>query len=113
MVSLFSVPRIHSLGNTIFFSIFPRESNVVIRVIMPFSKFSALGFLTFAAHSLCKHVNFAVTLTWGPGSPDGQTRNMIFTNNQFPGPQLLLDYGDDVEVNGAQYLQSGGKRSYL
>ena len=72
---------------------------------MFFSKSSALGLLACATHSLCKNVNFEISLTWGPGAPDGQTRDMIYTNGQFPGPQLTLDYGDDVEVCLDQYLR--------
>lgn len=39
-----------------------------------------------------------LTFTWEPGSPNGQTRNMILTNGQFPGPNLIFDEGDQVEV---------------
>lgn len=43
-------------------------------------------------------VRFEVTLTWtdwhdAPGAP----RKMIFTNGQFPGPELRLHQGDNVE----------------
>lgn len=43
-------------------------------------------------------VNFAADLTWELGAPDGQQRNIIHTNGQFPGPPLLLKQGDSVEV---------------
>jgi hypothetical protein len=43
-------------------------------------------------------VIFPVTLTWTKGSPDGFEREMIFVNGQSPGPALILDEGDDVEV---------------
>ena len=68
--------------------------------MLSFSQFLALALalLTYASPSFCKNVHFEISLTWGPGAPDGQTRNMIFTNGQFPGPQLTLDYGDNVEV---------------
>ncbi|KAF2166408.1 multicopper oxidase [Zasmidium cellare ATCC 36951] len=39
-----------------------------------------------------------LTFTWEAGSPNGQTRNMILTNGQFPGPNLVFDEGDQVEV---------------
>jgi FtsP/CotA-like multicopper oxidase with cupredoxin domain len=45
-----------------------------------------------------KHVNFDLNLTWQKGAPDGNMRQMIFMNEQFPGPELRLDQGDDVEV---------------
>lgn len=43
-------------------------------------------------------VVFPVTLTWAQGAPDGFEREMIFVNNQMPGPALYLEEGDDVEV---------------
>ena len=46
----------------------------------------------------CKYVQEQFTLTWELGAPDGQSRYMIKTNGQFPGPPLLLDEDDDVEV---------------
>lgn len=45
-----------------------------------------------------KNVHFDVNLTWQKGAPDGNVREMIFINDQFPGPELRLDQGDDVEV---------------
>ena len=39
-----------------------------------------------------------LTITWEKGSPNGQSRNMIFTNGQFPAPELWFNEGDDVEV---------------
>ena len=71
---------------------------------MLWSKFSLVSLLAYASHSLCDRVHFEISLTWGPGAPDGQTRNLIFTNGQFPGPQLTLDYGDDVVVSGNRVL---------
>lgn len=45
-----------------------------------------------------KDVYFDLNLTWQKGAPDGNVREMIFMNDQFPGPELRLDEGDDVEV---------------
>ena len=45
-----------------------------------------------------KLVHFDLDLTWQKGAPDGNAREMVFMNNQFPGPELRLDQGDDVEV---------------
>ena len=39
------------------------------------------------------------TLTWEMGAPNGNSRMLIFTNGQFPGPNLMVDEGDMVEVN--------------
>ena len=56
-----------------------------------------LAFL--AVSTTCKTVRFPITLTWETGSPDGQARQMVFTNGQFPGPELRLTEGDDVQVH--------------
>ena len=60
--------------------------------------FSAVCFLAYAPLSLCAHVYFEVNLTWEIQAPDGQNRYVILSNGQFPGPQLNMNYGDDVEV---------------
>jgi FtsP/CotA-like multicopper oxidase with cupredoxin domain len=49
-----------------------------------------------------KQVNFDLDLTWQKGAPDGNLREMIFMNDQFPGPELRLDQGDNVEVSSLQ-----------
>ncbi|KAF2203598.1 hypothetical protein GQ43DRAFT_357363, partial [Delitschia confertaspora ATCC 74209] len=41
---------------------------------------------------------FTLKLTWKKGAPDGFERNIIFINDQFPGPILVLDQGDDVQI---------------
>ncbi|KAJ5777581.1 hypothetical protein N7520_000827 [Penicillium odoratum] len=45
--------------------------------------------------------HFILDLTWQRGSPNGVEREMIFVNDQFPGPTLMIDEGDEVfiEVN--------------
>ncbi|EFQ96764.1 laccase-1 [Nannizzia gypsea CBS 118893] len=45
-----------------------------------------------------KVVREELTLTWGLGAPNGQPREMIFMNGQFPGPTFVWDEDDDVEV---------------
>lgn len=49
--------------------------------------------------ALAKQVQFDLNLTWQKGAPDGNAREMIFMNDQFPGPELRIDQGDDVEVS--------------
>ncbi len=61
--------------------------------------FLAVCLLAYVPLSLCAHVFFEITLTWEIKAPDGQSRYVILSNGQFPGPQLNLDYGDDVEVS--------------
>ncbi|MCJ1390149.1 hypothetical protein MMC18_003007 [Xylographa bjoerkii] len=43
-------------------------------------------------------VQFKLDLTWETHAPDGNERQMVLMNGQFPGPQLNLNYGDNVEV---------------
>ncbi|KID73886.1 laccase, partial [Metarhizium brunneum ARSEF 3297] len=43
-------------------------------------------------------VEKTLRFTWDKGAPNGQSREMIYTNGQFPGPSLLLDEDDDVEI---------------
>lgn len=47
-------------------------------------------------------VRETLRLTWAEGAPDGQVREMIFTNGQFPGPNLVFNEDDDVEVGNHQ-----------
>lgn len=39
-----------------------------------------------------------LTLTWEWAAPNGQAREMIMMNGQFPGPTFTWDEDDDVEV---------------
>ncbi|KAL2173558.1 multicopper oxidase [Thermothelomyces heterothallicus CBS 202.75] len=43
-------------------------------------------------------VRKSLRLTWGEGAPNGRPREMIFINGQFPGPNLIFDEDDDVEI---------------
>ncbi|GMG03889.1 unnamed protein product [Aspergillus oryzae var. brunneus] len=45
-----------------------------------------------------KLVRETLEFTWGVGSPDGVPRQMILTNGKYPGPDLVFDEDDDVEV---------------
>jgi hypothetical protein len=54
---------------------------------------SILPLFTHAAN-----VRFDLDVTWAAGAPDGNQRQMILMNNQFPGPQLTLNHGDYVQV---------------
>ena len=69
--------------------------------------FSAFWLLSAATRSLSAKVHFEIDLTWAPGAPDGQSRNLIYTNGQFPAPQLTLDYGDDVVVGTCRAIKGG------
>ncbi|TWU70898.1 hypothetical protein ED733_001766 [Metarhizium rileyi] len=43
-------------------------------------------------------VRETLRITWEEGAPNGQSRELIHTNGQFPSPTLVWDEGDDVEV---------------
>ena len=74
-----------------------------------YSTFFTLCLLAYTPLSLCAHVLFELNLTWEVRAPDGQSRYVILSNGQFPGPQLNLNYGDDVEVS--RFLQSQSDRA--
>ena len=60
--------------------------------------FSSFAFCSLYAFGSCSHVQFEVDLTWETYAPDGNPRQMVLMNGQFPGPQLYLNFGDSVEV---------------
>lgn len=64
-----------------------------------YRSFLAVCLLAYVQLSLCAHVFFEINLTWEVRAPDGQPRYVVLSNGHFPGPQLNLDYGDDVEVS--------------
>lgn len=47
---------------------------------------------------------FELNLTWATGAPDGVERQQILVNDQFPGPPLIFDEGDEVEVTVNNFL---------
>jgi hypothetical protein len=64
---------------------------------MALSRLSFAGACIVAvAQAAC--VSFTLDLTWEVGTPNGNSREMIFVNGQFPGPPLIVDEGDDVTV---------------
>ncbi|KAL4803270.1 laccase-1 [Aspergillus unguis] len=49
--------------------------------------------------SHAKLVRETLQLSWQNGSPNGaEPRPMVFTNGAYPGPDLIWDEGDDIEV---------------
>lgn len=65
----------------------------------PLKSLVALASAGLMPLSWAKQVHFDLKLTWQKGAPDGNARDMIFMNDQFPGPELRIDQGDDVEVS--------------
>lgn len=76
------------------------------RSMAPLKMLLALAAPSLLPLALAKQVQFELNLTWQKGAPDGNVRDMIFMNDQFPGPELRLDQGDDVEVCTKKGLES-------
>ncbi|KZF19196.1 multicopper oxidase [Xylona heveae TC161] len=65
-----------------------------------------LRFFLFAVTLFCTRGSFVsgayvretLVLTEEVGAPNGQPRDMIMINGQMPGPQLIFDENDDVEI---------------
>lgn len=51
-----------------------------------------------AAGRLSPTKQFELNLTWESGAPDGVAREQFLVNGQFPGPPLIMDEGDNIEV---------------
>ncbi|KAJ5400769.1 hypothetical protein N7465_011258 [Penicillium sp. CMV-2018d] len=47
---------------------------------------------------------FELNLTWDTKAPDGVERQQALINGQFPGPPLIVDEGDNVEVTVNNFL---------
>ncbi|OGE51743.1 hypothetical protein PENARI_c012G11556 [Penicillium arizonense] len=60
--------------------------------------------LSSALLSLESPKRFVLNLTWDTRAPDGVERKQALINGQFPGPPLLMDEGDKVEVTVNNYL---------
>ncbi|KAK2616916.1 Glc7p regulatory subunit [Conoideocrella luteorostrata] len=54
-----------------------------------------LSSLSAVSGALVKH---DWVITWESGAPNGQERDMILINGNFPGPALLCDEDDDIEI---------------
>ncbi|CAG8900303.1 unnamed protein product [Penicillium egyptiacum] len=57
----------------------------------PLKAFAAFAATFPVQLAYSKQVNFNLDLTWQKGAPDGNVREMIFMNDQFPGPELRID----------------------
>lgn len=47
---------------------------------------------------------FELDLTWSSRAPDGVERKQILVNGQSPGPPLIIEEGDEVEVTVNNFL---------
>lgn len=47
---------------------------------------------------------FELDLTWSKRAVGGVERDQVLVNGQFPGPALIFDEGDDVEVTVNNFL---------
>jgi hypothetical protein len=66
---------------------------------MTLTKSLFLTLMSAAALSRAAKVHYDLDLTWQRGSPNGHEREMIFVNDRFPGPPLIMDEGDEVTVS--------------
>lgn len=63
-----------------------------------FSCYLTLWTIATAAGVLGRVIKHELTLTWEVGAPNGQARELIKMNGQFPGPAYVWDEDDDIEV---------------
>ncbi|KAJ5812954.1 hypothetical protein N7447_009977 [Penicillium robsamsonii] len=66
---------------------------------MTLTKSLLLSLMSAVALSRAAKVHYDLDLTWKRGSPNGHEREMIFVNDHFPGPPLILDEGDEVTID--------------
>ncbi|KAI8932752.1 hypothetical protein NX059_010242 [Plenodomus lindquistii] len=55
-----------------------------------------------------KTVKYHLEITNSTGSPDGFERPMMLINGQYPGPTIVADWGDDLEITVTSQLQTNG-----
>lgn len=58
----------------------------------------ALWPLLCAGISSAALFQYTLDLTAGTAAPDGVTRNVYLVNGQTPGPDIVVDKGDDVSI---------------
>ena len=73
---------------------FKKKSKTIVMVAPKF----LLG-LAFCSGALARTVKETLRITWKEGAPNGQSRELIHTNGQFPGPALVWDEDDDIEAS--------------
>ncbi|CAJ2509011.1 Uu.00g140370.m01.CDS01 [Anthostomella pinea] len=56
------------------------------------------------SRALAATVKHDWALTWTSGAPNGQEREMIKINGEFPGPALICDEDDDIEITVRNYM---------
>ncbi|KHN93909.1 Cupredoxin [Metarhizium album ARSEF 1941] len=62
-----------------------------------FARVSLVAALLYT-NTWAKTVRETLRITWEEGAPNGQQRELIYINGRFPGPNLVWDEDDDVEV---------------
>jgi FtsP/CotA-like multicopper oxidase with cupredoxin domain len=74
------------------------DSIFLLATIPRFRMLSLLFVWSLLATYVCAK-SFKLELTWKKGAPDGFTRNMIYVNDQFPGPKLDIKQNEWVEIS--------------
>lgn len=67
-------------------------------VSLSFTSLLLALWLSWATLSDARLKRYRMKLTWEIGAPNGVAREMIKINGGFPGPNLIVDQGDDIEV---------------
>jgi FtsP/CotA-like multicopper oxidase with cupredoxin domain len=65
---------------------------------MPSPQILGLCVLAFCASVQAATRHFSIEVEWAERAPDGFSRQQIVVNGTSPGPALIIDEGDDVEV---------------
>lgn len=65
----------------------------------PLGALVAIAAAELMPRGLAKLVNIDLNLIWQKGPRDHNLQEMILMNGQFPGPELRIQQGDDVEVS--------------
>jgi FtsP/CotA-like multicopper oxidase with cupredoxin domain len=55
-----------------------------------------------------KTVYYSLNITNQTMSPDGTPRDMLVINGQYPGPTLVADWGDTLEIDVTNSMQDNG-----
>ncbi|KAJ6445404.1 conidial pigment biosynthesis oxidase Arb2/brown2 [Purpureocillium lavendulum] len=67
--------------------------------------YRSLVLAVLVASTWAATVRKTLRLSWEEGAPNGQSRELIYTNGQFPAPPLILDEDDDAEITVCNDMQ--------
>lgn len=76
----------------------------VISKLPPDSQFKGSPTTTTNPIKIKNYKTFNLTLRNETRSPDGFSRYVYTINNQFPGPEIIVDKGDTIRINVTNYI---------